>query len=246
MWAARCKHEADTHDDNAFLTLTYDPGKIPYGGSLLKSDCQNFFKRLRKKLWPKKIRYYMCGEYGEQLQRPHYHVLLFGHDFVDKEEWGKNQNGDKTYISPELEKIWGKGFTQLGQVTYQSAAYVARYVMKKMTGEKSQQHYSRLVESTGELIQLVPEYNAMSQGIGLEWFKKYKKDLYPEDYDLMEGRKIKIAKYFDSKLDELELIEIKKQRTIKAKKRAHDNTWQRLAARKQVKQAQLKQLQRNL
>ena len=73
------------HEDNCFITLTYDDENIPWDGSLNKQHFQAFMKRLRWHNKEKKIRYFHVGEYGEQLSRPHYHALIFNHDFDDKE-----------------------------------------------------------------------------------------------------------------------------------------------------------------
>ena len=136
QWAIRCVHEASLHTDNCFITLTYSPDCLPSDGSLNHDDFQKFFKRLRKHIAPKKIRYYMCGEYGEDLQqpsklgRPHFHACLFGLDFDDKQLYIVRDDV-KLYTSATLEKIWGKGFVTIGDVTFESAAYVARYIAKK-------------------------------------------------------------------------------------------------------------------
>ncbi len=118
------------HIDNSFITLTYDDDHLPSDGSLRAADLQKFFKRLRKSLSPHKIRFYGCGEYGEQFKRPHYHAIIFGYDFPDKEFHSK-ENGNPIFHSPELAKIWPFGFNTVGHVSYESAAYVARYVTKK-------------------------------------------------------------------------------------------------------------------
>ena len=127
------------------------------------------------------IKYYACGEYGKRFSRPHYHVCLFGYEFPDKEVlrqgtvrlW-KNvfkQGIDHTlYTSKTLEKIWGKGFVTIGELTIDSAGYVARYVMKKIYGDMAAQHYQ------GRL----PEFALMSKGLGKKWFEQYKSDCYPE------------------------------------------------------------------
>jgi hypothetical protein len=105
-----------------------------------------FIKRYRKKFG--QFRYYYCGEYGDKLGRPHYHLLIFGHEFEDQELFKTNHGNDKLYTSPSLDKLWGKGYAVIGELTFQSAAYVARYIMKKITGSIAKQHYERIDEST--------------------------------------------------------------------------------------------------
>ena len=152
QWAIRCVHEASMHQDNSFITLTYNDEHLPENGQLVKKDFQKFMKRLRKKCG--KVRYYQCGEYGSQyddqgnkitdslnrelLGRPHFHACLFGLDFPDKELWTV-RNGINLYRSPTLEKIWKKGYSSIGNVTFESAAYVARYITKKLNGDKEKE-----------------------------------------------------------------------------------------------------------
>ena len=145
-------HEASLHDENSFLTLTYSDENLPPGGSLHLPDFQNFMKRLRKSIAPKRVRFYHCGEYGDILSRPHYHALLFGYDFDDRKFFAK-RNENSVYTSTELSSLWPHGFSVVGSVTFESAAYVARYVMKKVTGERSLDHYGGLK----------PEYTTMSR-----------------------------------------------------------------------------------
>lgn len=141
-WATRCTIEAKNWPVNCFITLTYNNENLPKNRSLIKKDCQNFFKRLRKKhkgvksrTWKGKeeypIRYFICGEYGPKTLRPHYHAGIFNWRPTDLEYLKENLVGDKLYTSKELEKIWKKGFITVGDLTYESAAYIARYVMKK-------------------------------------------------------------------------------------------------------------------
>uniref|UniRef100_UPI0040482461 rolling circle replication-associated protein n=1 Tax=Shewanella sp. TaxID=50422 RepID=UPI0040482461 len=136
QWAIRCVHEAQLHQDNCFITLTYNDDYLPENGTLVKRDFQLFMKRLRKK-YPHAVRYYQCGEYGSKTHRPHYHACLFGHDFKDKTLWQKGSDGTPLYISSSLQDLWSSdghsiGFSTIGTVTFQSAAYVARYIMKKI------------------------------------------------------------------------------------------------------------------
>lgn len=191
----------------------------------------------------------MCGEYGEKLSRPHYHICLFGLDFQDKEVF-KNEEGILTYTSDTLEEIWGKGFCTTGELNFQTAAYTARYIAKKITGKKAEEHYQTLDPTTGELIQLEPEYNRMSlkPGIGAEWFEHYQSDVFPSDFLIHKGQKIKTPRYYD-KLHEItgaDMEIIKKRRIIRARKDAENNTPERLAVREKIKCLKFNQLQRNL
>jgi hypothetical protein len=186
----RCVHEAALHEDNCFLTLTYEDRKLPESGSLDHKDFQDFMKRLRRRYEPRKIKYYMCGEYGEDTKRPHYHACLFNFDFADKTIY-KTQNGFNLYNSDTLHDLWGHGYCVIGDVTFDSAAYVARYIMKKINGDAADLHYG----------DLKPEYNAMSNGIGKEWFNKFKDDVFPGDFVVMNGKKVAVPKYYEMLLD---------------------------------------------
>lgn len=194
----------------------------------------------------------MCGEYGENELRPHYHACLFGISFDDL-ELVKEENNVQLFTSAKLQKIWGKGFVTVGEVTFQSAAYVARYVMKKIIGkqdekilDKMTKNYERLDPETGELFEVIPEYTSMSlkPGIGHEWFKKYHKDVYPSDFCIQDGHKQQPPKYYDNLHGDL--TEIKAKRKARAQQDRANQTPARLAVREKVKQAQVDQLKRNL
>lgn len=112
-WAIRCVHESSLYRSNIFVTLTYDNDHLPLYNSLSKRDLQLFFKRLRKHFPDVKIRYFACGEYGEQFQRPHYHAIIFNLDFADKILF--TRSGDnKLYTSATLAAIWGLGHCLTG------------------------------------------------------------------------------------------------------------------------------------
>ena len=134
-WSIRCVHEASMHDANSFITLTYNDESLPLGiggqPTLKHKDFQVFIRKLRnaqpieyydENLNPvrKKIRYFQCGEYGDEYKRPHYHACLFGIDFPDQKLW-KTQNGQNVYTSNTLSKMWPLGYSTVGTVTWKSA-----------------------------------------------------------------------------------------------------------------------------
>lgn len=190
----------------------------------------------------------MCGEYGEKFSRPHYHACLFGIDFPDKTIlW--EQEGIITYNSDTLSDLWGKGLVSIGEVNFDTAAYTARYICKKITGEKAQEHYTTTHPITGEVIQLEPEYNRMSlkPAIAKDWYQQYKSDCYPSDYLIHKGKKIPIPRYFDKLLEienPHELEQIKKKRK-RVGRNNPDNTLERLATREKVKKLTMKQFTRS-
>lgn len=264
-------HEASLHKHNCFITLTYNNDYLPPDGSLSypkydlrknkhgdwkktqieSSDFQKFMKKLRKKFHPTQIRFFHAGEYGERLGRPHYHAILFGFDFGDKWKWRKNFEGDQIYRSEILESIWYKGFSEIGDVTLKSAAYVARYVTKKINGDLATEHYCEVDHETGEILaEKKPEYCTMSRrpGIAKNWFDKYKDDLYPKDSIHHNGERYTVPKYYDS-LYELEdpkaLQGIKNRRIVNANKHADNYTDERLETMKNIKKQQMEKLIRS-
>lgn len=178
-WADRMILELDHSKKACFLTLTYNDDHIPCrynvttGESVLslnKRDLTLFFKRLRKRFKDKEIRYYACGEYGSNTERPHYHVILYGlepRDFQDLMFHGMNELGDPYYISKSLsEDVWKLGFCLISEVSWNTCAYVARYVKKKDFGLASDEFIPRLRE---------PEFSVMSRdpGIGLYYPREH-------------------------------------------------------------------------
>jgi len=258
VWALRCVHEASLHDENSFITLTYAPEHLPSDGGLVKEDFQKFMKRLRKKFAPRRIRYYMCGEYGDRTNRPHYHALLFGLDFSDREALPPSASGADLFTSKTLEKVWGKGFVTVGDVTFESAAYCARYIMKKLNGpacevvndETGLRPYERFDSRTGEIVEVEKEYCAMSRrpGIARDWIQKFTGDCYPKDFVTVRGVKVRPPRYYDQYLESVNpdlLDDVKAQRAF-VSSLSDDNSELRLSQKKTVKEAQFDQLKRNL
>lgn len=251
QWAIRCMHESRMHDSSSFVTLTYDDVRIPEGGTLRYADYQLFMKRLRKEFSDKTVRFYMCGEYGEQTMRPHYHALLFGVDFADKIKCGLASDGSDLFESKLLDRLWSHGMCTFGDVTFQSASYVARYCMSKVTGSKADEFYKSVDVNTGEVFDRVPPFNKMSlkPGIGATFLDKYFKDVFPRGYVVINGKKVKPPKYYDKllkRVDEDTYDHIKFERELLARERFEDNTDERLAVRGKVAQARVDLKSRNL
>lgn len=258
QWAVRCMHESTLYTQNSFITLTYSPENLPEDHSIHLEHLQKFFKRLRKQIHPRKIRYFACGEYGENKNRPHYHAIIFNYDFPDKRLHTK-QNGNLLYRSELLEKVWTEGYSMIGNVTFESCAYVARYVMKKRKGDdnhvdkhgKTNASYYEICDpETGEIHTLNREFCTMSRrpGIGKDWCLKYKTDL-DKDFLTIDGKKHKLPKYYDSileKEDELAMLYRKNKRRREAEKREDDNTIERLQVREKVQIEKMKLLKRNI
>lgn len=256
QWALRCVHESSLHEFNSFLTLTYRPEEIPVNGDLVKPDLQKFIKRLRKRLPGVQLRYFACGEYGESLENslngklghPHYHICLFGYDFPDKELWSR-RNGFNYYRSPLLENLWPFGFSIIGDLTFETAAYTARYVCKKHLGKDSD-FYDCVDDSTGEIFRLTPEFAVMSlkPGIGRGWFEKYHSDT-DKDYLTLNGVKMSLPKYYDKLLemdDEIEYSLRVQKRVEKASEKIGEDYFDRLRDGNKIKLKKATQLVRDL
>lgn len=247
---------------NCFLTLTYKTEKLPEHGNLRHRDIQLFFKKLRNlcsrlkqnsiAVSPDKIiKYYMAGEYGTINKRPHYHICLFGIDFTDKKYLRLSPAKHKLYTSPTLEKLWPHGYSSIGEVNFQTAAYTARYIISKITGKQALKHYQKINIETGEIIKITPEYNQMSrkQAIGKTWFEKFTTDIYPHGHMVIRGHKTNTPRYYDKqysltnpeKYDTLQYM-----RHIEGLHHRENQTDARLKVREQVQHAQLKQLKREL
>ena len=193
----------------------------------------------------------MAGEYGENFGRPHFHACLFGIDFDDKKLWKRTSANSMLYTSRDLEILWPFGYSSVGDVTFESAAYVARYIMKKVTGKNAKEHYTEIDSESGEIITRKPEFTKMSlkPGIGYEWYKQYTSDVYPHDYVIIRGKKVKPPKYYDKKykIDQpYEFDELLYIREKSAKLHFEDNTPERLLVKEQVAKAKLQKLKRNL
>jgi len=250
QWAVRCLYEAQLHDENCYITLTYDPEFLPSGGTLDKRHFQLFMKRLRKAYSGRRIRFFHCGEYGSSLERPHYHAIIFGLDFEDRVLY-EEKRGVRLDTSDSLARLWPFGFSTVGNVTFESAAYVARYVTKKVSGEAAERHYERVIPETGEVISVLPEYVTMSlkPGIGAAWFDRFSSDVYPSDEVVVRGRAMKPPKYFDRLLERSNpslLEQLKLRRISDAVPFKADSTPERLRVRETVKQAQFSMLKRGI
>lgn len=224
-WAVRCVCEAQMHKSNCLILLTYE--KMPINGSLQLSDWQDFMKRLRYEVGP--VRHFHAGEYGTLNGRPHDHALLFGYEFRDKKYLKMSVAGFKLYTSDYLNGIWKLGHATIGEMSFESAGYLARYLMDKPTltrqvkdengvvigrtyTDKAIEKYGELVDGNG-VVSLVkrPEYLTMSRGpgIGESWLRKFWRDVYPHDWFMLKsGAKMPPPRYFDNKVEEWNVVDM--------------------------------------
>lgn len=220
--AIRCVHEASLHKQNCVITLTYSNENLPIDGSIFPEHVVKFIKDVRAKDQYKNIsegkpnspfKTYGCAEYGEKFGRPHYHIILFGKRFDDEKEYTPGY-----YTSEELTEIWGKGQTQIMDLTFESAAYVARYITKKLTGRRKEEYGIKLPEQTVCVTQ---------KGLGKEWFNEWKEEIYDGDKVYRQKKTggtigMQPPKYYDRRYEienNIQYERIKKQRKIKTNKR---------------------------
>ncbi|WNK14217.1 MAG: replication initiator protein [Microvirus sp.] len=253
-WQIRLTHESKLHQRQCFVTLTYREDQCPPHGALDKSHFQKFIRRLRKRLRVK-TRYYMCGEYGDTTQRPHYHAILFGVWFEDA-RLSNSQNPNRQnnyYTSKLLDELWSHGDCIIGHVTPESCGYVARYIMKKITGDMATSHYTR-VDPDGEIHEIPPPYNAMSlkPGIGHDAFHKWREDFTAQDFVALKGGgKAPLPEYYDRLLERsdpelLAVLKARRQMRAMEPKQVANTRPARLAVREEVKAAQIQTLKRTL
>ncbi|WNK15064.1 MAG: replication initiator protein [Microvirus sp.] len=248
QWAIRCVHEASLYKRNCFITLTFNDFYLPENRSLDVRVFQLFMKRLRKR-FGEGIRFFHCGEYGEQYGRPHYHACIFNFDFPDRELWSVRDDV-RLYTSASLSELWPFGYAVIGDVTFQSAAYVARYIMKKQTGDGSSKYYE-YISPDGEIFDRKPEYVTMSRrpGIAHGWYDKFKTDVFPSDFVVLNEKKMRPPKYYDRQYEAEfpdEFNKLRGKRVAQAKIHLDNNLSERMFVREQVQLARLSKLPRNL
>ncbi len=220
QWANRCMLELQYHDSAYFVTLTYDDAHVPksyYGDpdtgevltslTLFKKDFQDFMKRLRKAHPDDKIRYFMAGEYGSRTFRPHYHAILFGLHLDDLKPWSRSEQGFTYYNSEALQRAWSVkgddgvyrplGYAVAAQVTWETCAYTARYVMKKLNGAEAQFYIDHNIQREFTLMSRKP-------GIAAQYFHDHP-DIYECEYINIStdkgGRKFRPPRYYDRLFD---------------------------------------------
>lgn len=241
-WSIRAVHEAQLHDENCFVTLTYDDDHLPKDMSVSIRDLQLFFKRLRKELsyYDRKVRYLACGEYGSRNGRPHYHLLLFG--FVPGDNvLCSTGNLFSTYSSALISRLWPYGFNVVGSLTEKSAAYVARYTVKKAKSLDGEREDGR-----------TPEFITCSRrpGLGTGWIEKFFPDVYNYDYVVMKNGAIaRPPRFYDKwlSLNHEKLFDrIKSERQLFAENHVQDISALHIKTIEEIMQIRTKKLVRNL
>lgn len=246
QWSVRMMHEASLHESNCFVTLTYDDEHVPRDGSLVKRHFQLFMKRLRAKFMPDRISFFHCGEYGDDNGRPHYHAILFGCDFPDRVLWCTDERGYSLWTSEVLTSLWRMGLATFGEVTTESAGYVARYSLKKVLGDAAADHYMR-VSPEGEVYWLQSEYATMSlkPAIGKNWFEEFSAEVVAYDACAVGGQLQRPPRYYDKQRGKRDMRLVKLDRKIAAAKHG-DSSDERLKVKEEVMVAKLQSLRRKV
>jgi len=252
-WAVRCMHEASLHRFNCFLTLTYRDDERAV--SLNYTDFQLFMKRLRARFPKDVIRFFCCGEYGETnpatgvrdggKYRAHFHAILFNFNFPDRVPCRMLGRAD-LHKSALLDELWRHGDCKIGEVTFESAAYVARYAMKKVTGDLAASVYT-VVLPDGTMLEREPEMLVMSKrpAIGREWFQRFGKHVYVRDKVVARGKEMQPPRYYDKLLPEVVRGIVTRRRAELGDERKDDHTDDRNNVRDVVVRAGLNQYERD-
>lgn len=188
MWSIRIMHECKKYDKTVFLTLTYDEEHLPARGSLVKKHLQDFMKRFRFN-HGKKVRYYACGEYGDHTARPHYHIAFFGVGYDDFYNLKPAKKGGYQARCKE----WPYGLVHIGELTIDSANYVAGYVLKKQTGKQRQVYVD---------LGVVPPFCVMSRrpGIGADFADENAEQFRRFGYVIAKGAKYALPRFYRERL----------------------------------------------
>lgn len=240
-WGGRIDLEVRTlasrgFDGAIFATLTYDDEHLPPNGSLRKVDVQGFMKRVRmyahRKFNGKRVRFFCGAEYGERLSRPHYHIILIGHDFrEDRRQWRKSDGGIQQYRSEAFEKLWPFGSVEFGDCGPGAGAYVAQYSLKKVYGEQADSWYQGRE----------PEFLLCSHSLGRAGFEvDLASNIAGDHVILTGGARRRIPKGFERFIPAEQLAALKEQRQARARSRWRDNTPERLKVREEVRLARMR------
>lgn len=243
-WQTRIRFESQQHEVSVFLSYTYDDQHLPEHGSLSLRDWQLFRKRLRNTFGP--FKFFNVGEYGERTNRPHGHVIGFGLSIPDI-RWREDKDGLRHGSSKLLDECWGKGHVDIAPVSDDVIAYITGYVVAKATGELAAHKYRKVDPSTGEVIQLLPEYASMSKRppIGAAAMELFQSDFYPSDFVARRGGgKAPVPRYFDKVLkradpEAMEAVKVARIDRASSPEVQSNSTPERLKVREVVARAKL-------
>lgn len=224
-WANRCMMELKTSQNALFLTLTYDDshlefspyvdpelGTIETRPVLVPKHLEKYLKRIRRAAdrrgAPLPIRFFACGEYGEETRRPHYHAILYNvpDSLVGKtHKWVDSTPEAPLWTSETLSYFWPYGYTVFGDVNWQTCAYVARYIVDKQLGISRKEQIKAQKQFTD--VPWQDEFVRMSRrpGIGRAYYDEHKDVIYETDELFVnikgQTQPVRPAKYYDRLYD---------------------------------------------
>lgn len=250
-WQTRLVHESKMHDHSIFLTLTYDEKNLPQYGTLVTEHLQKFIRGLRKAIHPIKIRYYACGEYGDTTRRAHYHAIIFGWEPTDGVLHSVSHDGSSLYVSKLLSARWPFGHHLYSRTSPETMGYVARYSVKKQTGQAAKGAYRFVDDDTGELTKIKPPFALMSlkPGIGYSHMEKFKDDYLRTNSTIVSGKRKPLPSAYVRKLKRdypdwhMDFSDAGQDFAFAHKE---DFTFQRLADAEKVLKASVQSLKRKL
>lgn len=211
-WATRIIYECRKYTHNYFVTLTFNDNWLPVleqieykdkiyinpedgtwnEGSVWEPYMHKFIHDLRQYLQREKnhtgMKYFYCMEYGETTHRPHAHILLMNCPLNTWEfdDWYQDDMYKLHWKTNEIQQFWRYGIIDIGEVEWSSAAYVARYCTKKLH-QKNNEDYCR----EGKL----PEFIRMSRGLGMDYYKEHKDEIYKNDEIVMRTVRGNVGSY---------------------------------------------------
>lgn len=201
-WALRCTLERDSHDRSCWSTLTYSDEKLP--PTLRKNHLSLFFRTLRKRLAPTRVRFFASGEYGEQTQRPHYHAILYG---IDESSL------------PVVEAAWPHGHAQVDSLSPGAISYVAGYCSKKLGFYADREE--RIDYATGEVYLHEPPFVHMSRNPGIGSDARRFINSW-RDHAVHQGFPIPVPRYLHNSWQEASSLQdralLEQEKTERAKK----------------------------
>ncbi|QCQ84842.1 replication initiator protein [Blackfly microvirus SF02] len=264
QWGLRCLHEKKMWAHNQYVTLTYNDENLPPGGSVCLRDVQLFMKRLRKAKGSSKsnpLRFFLGAEYGDNNYRPHYHALLFNCEFADKVYWSDNKRGEPLYTSKELTELWNMGHCSVGEVTFDSAVYCAKYALKKInitehSSDQARAEWERryiVYDDCGEVFERSAEFAVMSRrpGIGSGYYERFGAEVRAHDSVIVNGRAVRPPRFYDVRSEDVDpdgfaIVKASRKREAVKESVKADNTPERLRVKETLLIAAEKKKERAL
>ena len=172
-----------SHDCSAYVTFTYDDSHLVYQdgfrqATLSKEDVHKYLDNIKHKFKNVDFEYYLCGEYGDSFNRPHYHALFFGLDFQLHKRF--------------FETSWKKGNVKVLPVNDRAFSYVTKYIVKPYSKTWNDSNYYDFG--------LIPPFRKLSRGLGLSVYLDHIDELRDKGFFYYFDRRISVNRYYFNKL----------------------------------------------